>query len=239
MFEKNTEDIKLAQSGNKEALNRLISNNTGLIWNIVKRFNGRGYELEELYQIGCIGLLKSIKRFDISFEVQLSTYAVPYILGEIKRFIRDDGLIKVSRSTKELAVKIKAVQKEYFIQTGNDITINKLTERLKIDKEEIALALEASNPVESIYREESSEDDRLIIDRISSPVDEEKIITDRLALKEVLKELDERERQIIMLRYYKEKTQSQVGKILGITQVQVSRIERKVLDRMKLKLEAI
>ena len=239
MFEKNTEDIKLAKTGNKDALERLISNNTGLVWNIVKRFNGRGYELEDLYQIGCLGLLKSIKRFDTSFEVQLSTYAVPYILGEIKRFIRDDGLIKVSRSTKELAIKIKAIQKEYFMQTGNDITINELAEKLRIDKEEIALVLEASKPVESIYREESSEDERLIIDRISSPVDEEKRITDRLALKEVLKELDDRERQIILLRYYKEKTQSQVGKILGITQVQVSRIERKALNRMKLKLEAV
>ena len=239
MFEKNKEDIKLAQNGNKEALERLISNNTGLVWNIVKRFNGRGYELEDLYQIGCLGLLKSIKRFDTGFEVQLSTYAVPYILGEIKRFIRDDGLIKVSRSTKELAIKIKAIQKEYFMQTGNDITINELAKKLRIDKEEIALALETFKSVESIYREESSEDERLIIDRISSPVDEEKRITDRLALKEVLKELDDRERQIILLRYYKEKTQSQVGKILGITQVQVSRIERKVLNRMKLKLEAV
>lgn len=239
MFENNKEDIKLAQEGSQEALDRLVKNNTGLIWNIVKRFNGRGYESDDLYQIGCVGFLKAIKRFDTAYEVQLSTYAVPYILGEIKRFIRDDGLIKVSRSTKELAIKIKAIQKEYLIETGNEITVHELANRLQIDKEEIALAMDASRPVESIYREESNEDDRLVIDKISSPIDEEKRITDQLALKEVMKELDDRERQIILLRYYKEKTQAQVGKILGITQVQVSRIERKVLDRMKLKLEAV
>lgn len=239
MFENNKEDIKLAQEGSQEALNRLVINNTGLIWNIVKRFTGRGYESDDLYQIGFVGFLKAIKRFDTEYEVQLSTYAVPYILGEIKRFIRDDGLIKVSRSTKELAIKIKAIQKEYLAQTGNDITVNELANRLKIDKEEIALAMDATRPVESIYREESNEDDRLVIDKISSPIDEEKKITDKLTLRELMKELNERERQIILLRYYKEKTQSQVGKILGITQVQVSRIERKVLDRMKLKLEAV
>lgn len=239
MFENNKKDIELAQKGSREALNRLISNNKGLIWNIVKRFNDRGYEPEDLYQIGCVGFLKSIKRFDISYEVKLSTYAVPYILGEIKRFIRDDGLIKVSRSTKELAVKIKTIQNEYFTQKGKEITIKELAGKLKIDKEEIALAMESSKPVESIYKEESNEDDRLVIDRISSPIDQEKKITDRLALNEIIKELNDRERQIILLRYYKEKTQMQVGKILGITQVQVSRIERKVLDRMKQKLEAV
>ena len=239
MFKNNKKDIELAQKGSREALNRLISNNKGLIWNIVKRFNDRGYEPEDLYQIGCVGFLKSIKRFDISYEVKLSTYAVPYILGEIKRFIRDDGLIKVSRSTKELAVKIKTIQNEYFTQKGKEITIKELAGKLKIDKEEIALAMESSKPVESIYKEESNEDDRLVIDRISSPIDQEKKITDRLALNEIIKELNDRERQIILLRYYKEKTQMQVGKILGITQVQVSRIERKVLDRMKQKLEAV
>ena len=239
MFENNKDDIKLAQCGDKEALDRLISNNTGLVWNIVKRFNGRGYELEDLYQIGCLGLLKSIKRFDANFDVQLSTYAVPYILGEIKRFIRDDGLIKVSRSTKELAMKINNLKKDYLSKTGNDITVNEIAKKLKIDKEEIAIAIESSKPIESIYKEESSQDDRLIIDKIKNPVDQEKRITDKIALQEVMKELNNQERQIILLRYYKEKTQSQVGKILGITQVQVSRIERKVLDKMKLKLEAV
>ena len=239
MFENNKEYIKLAQCGDKKALDSLISNNTGLVWNIVKRFSGRGYESEDLFQIGCLGLLKSIKRFDINYDVRLSTYAVPYILGEIKRFVRDDGLIKVSRSTKELAVKIDNIKKEYRLQTGKDITVNEIAKILKINKEEIAIAIESSKPVESIYREESNEDDRLIIDKIGSLIDEEKELTDRIALQEIMKDLSDRERQIIMLRYYKEKTQNQVGKILGITQVQVSRIERKVLDKMKLKLEAI
>ena len=222
-------------------MSNLVVNNSGLIWSIVKRFTGRGYENDDLYQIGSLGLIKAIKRFDINLDVQLSTYAVPYILGEIKRFIRDDGIIKVSRSTKELAIKIKILQKEYLDKNGEEISINQISEILKLPKEEIAVAIESTRPVDSIYEEDnkSSQDERKIIDKFPCNSNESEKIIDRMALREVISELDDREKQIILLRFYKEQTQSQVGKILGITQVQVSRIEKKVLERMKLRLEAV
>lgn len=199
---------------------------------------GDGYELEDLYQIGAMGFIKCIKRFDISFEVKLSTYAVPYILGEIKRFIRDDGLVKVSRSTKELGIKIIELQKDYMKKTGEEINVNQIAEILQIPKEEIALAMDCLNPVESIYGEQNSNEDKKIsiFDKLSTNVDEASKIADKIAIKEMIEKLNDREREIILLRYYKEKTQTQVSKILGITQVQVSRIERKILEQMKSKL---
>lgn len=221
-------------------MEELIKTNSGLVWNIVKRFTGRGYEAEDLYQIGTIGLIKAIKRFDINLEVQLSTYAVPYILGEIKRFIRDDGTIKVSRQIKELAIKIKMLQKEYLNKKGEEISISQLAEKLEVTKEEIAAAIESSNPVDSIYASEGTSDDqRTLVEKIANPKDEYSYLLDKITLKEMINKLDERERKIILLRFYKEQTQSQVGKILGITQVQVSRIEKKVLEKMKTKLEAV
>lgn len=218
-------------------MTKLVENNKGLIWNIVKRFAGRGYEIEDIYQIGCMGFIKAIKRFDTSFEVQVSTYAVPYILGEIKRFIRDDGIVKVSRSTKELAMKILELQKEYLNKTGEEISITEVSKTLKVPKEEITYALDSLRPVSSIYEESSSGDDsRTIIDKIGTGKDEEGGLVDRLAIKQLIDNLNTREKEIILLRFYKEKTQSEVAKVLGITQVQVSRIEKKVLNSMKLKL---
>ena len=219
-------------------MTRLIENNKGLIWNIVKRFNGRGYEIEDIYQIGCLGFIKAIKRFNTNFEVQVSTYAVPYILGEIKRFIRDDGIMKVSRSTKELAMKILELQKEYFNKTGEEITISNISKMLKIPKEEITYALDCLKPVSSIYEESNSsgDDSRSILDKLGTGKDEAGSIVDKLALKQLIENLDTREKEIILLRFYKDKTQSEVAKVLGITQVQVSRIEKKVLNSMRLKL---
>lgn len=153
MYEDNLKQIAKAQNGDEEAMTKLIENNKGLIWNIVKRFNGRGYDIDDIYQIGCMGFIKAIKRFDTSFEVQVSTYAVPYILGEIKRFIRDDGMVKVSRSTKELAMKILELQKEYLNRTGEEITISEISKQLKISKEEITYALDCIKPISSIYEE--------------------------------------------------------------------------------------
>lgn len=220
-------------------MEELIKTNSGLVWNIVKRFTGRGYEADDLYQIGTIGLIKAIKRFDISLEVQLSTYAVPYILGEIKRFIRDDGTIKVSRQIKELAIKIKMLQKEYLDKKGEEISISQLAQKLEVTKEEIAAAIESSHPVDSIYASEASDENRMLVEKIANPKDEYSSLLDKITLKEMINKLDERERKIILLRFYKEQTQSQVGKILGITQVQVSRIEKRVLEKMKTKLEAV
>lgn len=219
-------------------MTKLVENNKGLIWNIVKRFNGRGYDIEDIYQIGCMGFIKAIKRFDTSFEVQVSTYAVPYILGEIKRFIRDDGMMKVSRSTKELAIKILELQKEYLNKTGEDISILQISKMLKIPKEEITYALDCLRPVSSIYEESSSngDDARTIIEKVGTGKDEAGNIIDKIAIKQLIDNLDTREKELILLRFYKDKTQAEVAKVLGITQVQVSRIEKKVLNSMKLKL---
>ena len=234
VYENDMKIIEMAQNGSKEDMTKLIEDNNGLIWSIVRRFNGRGYDIEDLYQIGSIGFIKAIQRFDTSFEVRLSTYAVPYILGEIKRFIRDDGPIKVSRSIKELNVKILELQKQYFNKKGKEITLD------EISKEEIAMALDSTKSVDSIenakYTDNKTNKTISILEQISTGRDEQTEITNKIAVKNLISELNDREKEIIMLRYYKQKTQMQVSKILGITQVQVSRIERKVLDNMRRKL---
>ena len=240
MYENDMKIIEQAQKGCKEAMTKLLEDNNGLIWSIVRRFSGRGYEIEDLYQIGSIGFIKAIQRFDTSFEVRLSTYAVPYILGEIKRFIRDDGPIKVSRSIKELNVKIIELQKEYFNKNGKDITLEEISRELKISKEEITMAIDSTKPVDSIenakYTDSKTDKTISILEQISTGKDEQTEITNKLVIKNLISELNEKEKEIIMLRYYKQKTQMQVSKILGITQVQVSRIERKILDNMRRKL---
>ena len=240
MFENSVEAIKKAQSGDKYEMERMIRDNNGLIWSIVKRFNGRGYDLEDLYQIGCMGFIKSIKRFDTNYDVKLSTYAVPYMIGEIKRYIRDDGPIKVSRSIKELGMKIRELQKESINKKGKELTIEELEKELKISKEDIGLALEANNTVESIdgkFYTDNKDGNRInLLEIISSDKNEEECITNKLAIKQLIEGLEDRDKEIIFLRFYKDKTQSQVAKILGITQVQVSRLERKILENMKMKL---
>ena len=193
MYNDNIKYIKLAQECNEEAMEILIKNNSGLIWNIVRRFVGRGYELEDLYQIGSIGLIKAIKRFDINLDVQLSTYAVPYIMGEIKRFIRDDGIIKVSRQTKELSIKIKQIQSEYLNKNGEEISVNKIAEMLNISKEEVAAAIESSSTVNSIYSVEgANEDERMLIEKISDEKDEYNNLVNKITLKELIDNLEER-----------------------------------------------
>lgn len=239
LYENSVKDIIEAQNGNQEMMTKLIEENNGLIWSIVKRFKDRGYELEDLYQIGTLGFIKSIKRFDTSFEVRLSTYAVPYILGEIKRFIRDDGDVKVSRSIKELATKIIDLQNKYLQEQGKEIGIKEIAEKLNLPKEEIALAMDSLKPTISIYDNNYSNDENAIsfLDSLSTNVDETDLLINKLTIKEMIKELEEREKQIILLRYYKNKTQVEVAKILEISQVQVSRIEKKILNSMKIKLQ--
>ena len=220
-------------------MTRLVNDNQGLIWNIVRRFTGRNYEIEDLYQIGCMGFVKAIKRFNTDFDVQFSTYAVPYILGEIKKFIRDDGIIKVNRSVKELGIRIKQIQNEYIKKNQEEMSLGQLSKELNVDKEEIIFAMEAQSPIESIYQEERNDDKnkRKLIDRISGQENQELTIINKMILNQVINELKTRERQIIVLRFYREKTQTEVGKLLGISQVQVSRIEKNVLKKMKQKLE--
>lgn len=238
VYENRINDIIDAQNGNQEMMTKLVEENNGLIWSIVRRFKDRGYELEDLYQIGSIGFIKSIKRFNPSFDVKLSTYAVPYILGEIKRFIRDDGSVKVSRSMKELAMKIREIQNKYMKEKGEEATIIQIAKELNIPKEEVAAALDSLKPTISIYENSyrSEEGGISFLDTLSSEIDEAEQVVSKIAIKEMIGNLEEREKEIILLRYYKNKTQMEVAKTLGISQVQVSRIEKKILHAMKLKL---
>ncbi len=187
-----------------------------------------------------MGFIKSIKRFDTSLDVKLSTYAVPYMIGEIKRYIRDDGPLKVSRGIKELGIKIRELQKEYLHKKGEEITIEQIAKELKVEKEDITLALEATNTVDSIessmYTNHKDGNSISLIETITNAKDEEEIITNKMAIHQLIENLDKRDKEIILLRFYKEKTQAQVAKILGITQVQVSRIERRILENMRGKL---
>ena len=237
-YENNIKDIIEAKNGNQEIMAKLIEEDNGLIWSIVKRFKERGYDLEDLYQIGSIGFIKSIKRFDESFDVKLSTYAVPYILGEIKRFIRDDGSVKVSRSIKELSVKIRDIQNKCLKEEGREATLQEISKELKVNKEEITLALDSLMPTVSIYENTYNDDEDGIsfIDTLSTNVDEQEQLVNKLTIKNILEQLNEREKQIILLRYFKNRTQTEVAKILGISQVQVSRIEKKTLKQIKVKL---
>jgi len=224
------------QSGNIEALDELIKQNNGLIWSIVKRFLGRGYEAEDLYQIGCIGFIKSVKRFDMNLDYRISTFAVPYIMGEIKKFIRDDGIIKVSRSVKELGIKIKEIEQDYLKKNGESISIKTLSQILGVSEENICQAIEAGRQIESINEDVYINGKEEKIERMIGKVDEQNKIVDRLTVNDMVEKLNFRDKTIIKLRYFKEKTQTQVAKLLGISQVQVSRIEKKILDEMKEKM---
>ena len=242
MYENTYEKIAKAQS-DEEAMASLVKNNLGLVYNIAKRFSGRGYELEDLNQIGALGLIKSIKKFDTSFDVQLSTYSVPFIMGEIKRYIRDDGKIKVSRSIKELGAKINQIQKEYYLKNGQDIKIEQIAEGLKVPKEDIALAIDANSSAivtsinEPVYSKDSSKTLN-VEDIIPDTKNQEAMINDKLTVNKLIEELQPQEKQIVMMRYYKGSTQTEVAKTLGISQVQVSRIEKRILYSMKQKLQA-
>ena len=237
MYEVETEEIIKAQNKSEEALTNLVEKNSGLVWSIVKRFSGRGHSTEDLYQIGCIGLIKAIQRFDANYNVKLSTYAVPYIIGEIKRFIRDDGPIKVSRSIKELAMKIIEIQRENLNKTGKELQINELAKILGIEKENIVVAMDAIRRPESIDEEIYDEvGGETKASRISTNKDETEKTINKICVQELIEELNEDEKQIILLRYYKGKTQSEVAQRLKISQVQVSRIEKKTLLKMRSKI---
>lgn len=189
-----------------------------------------------------MGFIKSIKRFDTSFEVKLSTYAVPYMIGEIKRYIRDDGPIKVSRSIKELGIKIRELEREYLTKKGQEITEEEIQKELKVSKEDILLAKEASKSVESIenstYTNLKDGNTISLIEKLSTDKNEEELLTNKLVVNDLINGLEKRDREVILLRFFKDKTQAQVAKILGVTQVQVSRIERRILNSMKMKLSS-
>ena len=226
------ERIRRAQEGDKQAKEQLIKENNGLIWSIVKRFSGRA-EQEDLYQIGAIGLLKCIEKFDFTYEVKFSTYAVPMIMGEIRRFLRDDGTIKVSRHLKELSFRIRHLQEESIKKNNTELTIRELAEKLETDTEEVILAMESTREVESLFQTIGEQNGQtFLIDKLKTS-SENDLSLENISLKEALNYLNEKERQIIIMRYYLDRTQTDIAKQLGISQVQVSRIEKRVLQSMK------
>lgn len=234
--EKTLELIDKVQHGDEEAKEILISSNLGLVRSVVTKFLNIGYDRDDLFQLGSIGLIKSIYKFDPSFNVKFSTYAVPMILGEIKRYLRDDGMVKVSRSLKQIAIKAKTQSEILTKQLGREPSIEEIAKELEIEKEDLVMAMESNFSVEYLHSVIHEEEGNPIclIDKISmkGESEEEKVI-DNLLLKEVLGKLEKRERQIIMLRYFEDKTQSEIGDLLNISQVQVSRIEKKVLSKLK------
>ena len=227
--------IRKAQAGDHSAKELLVEENARLIWSVVRRFQGRG-EAEDLFQIGAIGLLKCIEKFDFGFDVKFSTYAVPMIMGEIKRFLRDDGQVKVSRGLKELAYRARKLQEQILAEENRELTLQEMTLLLEVEKEELILALEAGREVESLYApaagSQNGDTPLSLIDRLADASENEKML-ERLSLKEALEHLDAKERQIILMRYFQDRTQSDVAKVIGISQVQVSRIEKKILSRMR------
>lgn len=238
-FNDNTQLIMMAKEGNVEAMDKLIELNLPLVSALSKKFINRGYEYEDIFQIGSIGLVKAVNNFDASFNVKFSTYAVPMIMGEIRRFLRDDGLIKVSRNIKCIARKIHYTKEELTKKLNRDPTIDELSNYSNISKEEIIIAMESTNNLQYLYDTIHQDDGApvLLIDKISENSIYDSSMDDRIALKESLRSLDPKSRQIIILRYFKDKTQIQIAKMLGISQVQVSRIEKKVLKSLKEKLE--
>lgn len=230
--------IQMAHDGDKAARDRLVTENFGLIWSIVRRFTGRGYEPEDLFQIGSIGLMKAIDKFDLSYEVRFSTYAVPMITGEIKRFLRDDGIIKVSRSIKEMGLKVKNVREELVYRFGREPTVEEIAGEIGASKEEVAASIEAGAEVESLYRSVNKNDENslLLIDKIEEESSAQEELLNRMVLRELLTDLSDKDREIIIRRYYYNETQSQIADKLGISQVQVSRLEKKILKQMREKL---
>ena len=237
-MDKTLELLKLAKEGNQDAKERVVTENLGLVWAVARRFLGRGHELEDLYQIGCIGLMKCIDKFDLSFDVKFSTYAVPMISGEIKRFLRDDGMIKVSRTLKETAYKVKKVREEIMNRTGMEPKLEEISQLLEIDVEEIVASLEANVEVESIHKTIYQNDGNAIylLDKIAAVEDENETLLNQIVVKEIMNNLEEVEQKIIRMRYFENKTQTEIAKGIGISQVQVSRMEKKILLKMRQRL---
>lgn len=227
------ERLRRVKQGDLQERERLIEENIGLVRHIVKRFAGRGADSEDLFQIGCIGLVKAVDKFDLSFDVRFSTYAVPMIQGELQRFLRDDGMVKVSRKIKEQAYLVHKVSKELTDVLGREPTLEELEKKIALSREEIVEALESCVPVESIY---GADGELSLVDRLTDEKNggnEENGIVDRLLLQQLLSMLEKEARTLIYLRYFDNRTQSQVADCMGISQVQVSRMEKKILTRLR------
>ena len=228
--------VKEAQEGSQEAKSKLIEANSPLIKSVIKRFKDKGVEYDDLYQIGCIGFLKAIKNFNPDFNVKFSTYVVPMVIGEIKRFMRDDGMVKVSRALKSLNLQINRFIEKFCQVEQRKPTIEELAKHFQVEEQDIIMAMDSAKMPVSIYTPLDDDESSSLLDRIEPQEDFNEKMVDDIALKEVVKKLDERERKIILLRYYFDKTQSEIAKELNISQVQVSRLENKILDNLRNKL---
>ena len=227
--------IRRAQNGDREASERLVTENAGLIWSVAKRFLGRGTEAEDLYQLGCLGFLKAVEGFDLEFGTQFSTYAVPKISGEIRRFLRDDGAIKVSRSLKERSAAVRSARSLLGSALGREPSLKELSDHLGLAPEDIAQAEAATREVESIHRECGEEG--FTLENILTDTESEERMLERIALRQAIAELPEREKCVISLRYFHGLTQDRVARVLGVSQVQVSRIEKKAIGMLREKIQ--
>lgn len=225
--------IKKAQAGDKKAYEIILEKNKGLIWNIINKFNNRNTDKDDLFQLGSIGLIKCIKNFDLTYDVKFSTYAVPMIYGEIRRFLRDDGIIKVSRTLKEISTKANRERENYIKNYNIEPDIKTLAKIVNVSVEELVSALDSSKIVESIDNEDNTENNFSIKDKLPSNINESELIINKIDLNTTMNKLSIEDRKVIQLRYFQDKTQTQVAKIMGISQVQVSRMEKKILLKMK------
>lgn len=225
--------IKKAQAGDKKAYEIILEKNKGLIWNIVNKFNNRNTDKDDLFQLGSIGLIKCIKNFDLTYDVKFSTYAVPMIYGEIRRFLRDDGIIKVSRTLKEISTKANRERENYIKNYNIEPDIKTLAKIVNVSVEELVSALDSSKIVESIDNEDNTENNFSIKDKLPSNINESELIINKIDLNTTMNKLSIEDRKVMQLRYFQDKTQTQVAKIMGISQVQVSRMEKKILLKMK------
>lgn len=223
--------IRRAQAGDREAGEALVSENAGLVWSVARRFLGRGTEADDLYQLGCLGFLKAVEGFDPAYGTQFSTYAVPKISGEIRRFLRDDGAVKVSRGIKEQAATVKAARARLSAQLGREPSIGEIAQETGISPEEIAVAESATAATESIQREAG--EDGFTLENVLSDSESEDTIVERISLRQAVERLPERESMVIRLRYYHGLTQSRVALVLSVSQVQVSRIEKRALASLR------
>lgn len=229
--------IKKAQAGDELAKETLVVENSPLIKSVVRWFRDKGVEKDDLYQLGCMGFLKAINRFDCSYNVKFSTYVVPMVIGEIKRFMRDDGAVKVSRAIKGLNIKINRFVSSFLMQNGRSATISEIAENFKISEQEVVLAMDSAKMPVSLYTpfDDSEEEGLTMIDRFDSQEDEGYI--DKFALKDIIEKLEDRDKKIILMRYFYDKTQSEIAQSLGVSQVQVSRLENKILETLRKKLQ--
>ncbi len=223
--------IRLAQGGNRDASEELVTENSGLIWSVARRFIGRGVETDDLYQLGCVGFLKAVDGFNPDYGTQFSTYAVPKISGEIRRFLRDDGTLKVSRSIKEQAASIKNIRNKLTVLLGREPTVGELAAQTGLTPEEIAIAETATAATESIQQETG--EDGFTLENILTDTESEERMVEKIALRQAVERLPERERLVIQLRYYHCLTQQRVAKVMDVSQVQVSRIEKKALEKIR------